>query len=210
MCGRIAQAHTADELQELLGITVGADQLEGVRVSYNVPPTTMLPSLIAGDSGLEWSALMWGFRPAWMRKGRPMINARSETVREKPSFKRAISSRRCVVVATAYYEWLPTANGKQPYCIRSEGDAPLLMAGIFENGTCAIMTRTARDDLAFIHDRMPVLMPRSLVGPYVSEIGALETAFEAANVLPLYSYTVTRRVGNPRFNGPECIASHGT
>ena len=209
MCGRIAQAHTADELQRLLGITVGAESLSRVRVAFNVPPTAVLPALTAGEHQLEWSALRWGLRPSWMRKGRPVINARCETVREKPMFKRAVRHRRCVVVATAYYEWLPTSAGKQPFCIRAPDRAPLLMAGIFENESCVIMTRAARGDLAYIHDRMPVLLPPSLVGPYVTDYGALGAAIEAAHGLALDAYKVTRRVGNPRFDEPSCMEPIG-
>ncbi len=134
-----------------------------------------------------------------------MINARSETVRDKPLFKRAIRHRRCVIVSTAYYEWLPTSNGKQPYCIRAVDHGPLLMAGIYENATCAIMTRAARSDLQHIHDRMPVLLPRVLVDHYIAEFAVTQAAIDAAELLPLCSYPVTHRVGSPRFSGPECM-----
>ena len=134
-----------------------------------------------------------------------MINVRSETVREKRMFMRAIRHRRCIVVASAYYEWLPTPSGKQPFCIRSARGLPLLMAGIYENGTCAIMTRAARGDLSYIHDRMPVLISRALLEPYLTDYRVLPEAIAFAEALPLHAYKVTRQVGNPRFSGPECM-----
>ena len=71
MCGRIAQTHTAEELQMLVGITVGSDQLSGARVSYNVSPTAILPTLVFTEGMLQWRALRWGMQHAWMRPGRP-------------------------------------------------------------------------------------------------------------------------------------------
>ena len=205
MCGRIAQAHTAEELQELLGVSAGADSMERLRVGYNVPPTSVLPTLVSEQGHLCWSALKWGFKPPWMRKGRGAINARSETVAVKPMFRHAMRRRRCVVVATAYYEWLPTAHGKQPYCIRAEDSELLFMAGIYEAGTCAILTRDARDDLAHIHDRMPVLLPRSMVLHYADGTDDGESAFTAAELLPLYAFPVTKKVGNYRYGGRDCM-----
>ena len=120
-------------------------------------------------------------------------------------FRRPIRHQRCVVVATAYYEWSQTPGGKQPYCIRAQGDALLLMAGIFEGGACAILTCPARDDMAFIHDRMPVLLPRLMLEDYVGRYDMVQVAIKAAEQVPLHWHRVTRKVGNPRFDGPQCM-----
>ena len=205
MCGRIAQAHTVEELEELVGVHIGSDELHGVRMNFNVPPTSVLPTVVADEEGLRWKAFKWGFSPVWMRKGRPMINARSETVREKPMFKRAIRHRRCVVSASAYYEWQRTPDGKQPYCIKMADDFPLLMAGIYENETCAILTRAAREEFEYIHDRMPVLLTRESLQAYVTSVESLPAVVSEAEELPLHAFKVTKQVGHPRFNGSECM-----
>ena len=207
MCGRIAQVHTPDELSELLGIAGGLDDLAGMSRSYNVPPSAVLPAITVGKHGLHWESFAWGFLPAWIKRGRPMINARSETVAEKRMFRSAFRWRRCVLPATAWYEWL-TMTGqqkKQPYCIRPQDDTELLfLAGIYENGTCAILTRAARPDLRFIHERMPVVMPRALLEFYL-DTPVPEMVFGTADELSLKAYPVTTRVGSPKFNAPECL-----
>ena len=205
MCGRIAQAHTPDELSELLGVSRGLDRLEDISPSYNIPPSARLPGLVTGDEGTEWSSFQWGILPAWKRDGRAMFNARSETVGEKPMFRRSFQHRRCVVPVTAYYEWLPTRGGKQPFCIRLKVDELLYLAGIHDHGACAILTRAALPAFAYIHDRMPVAMPRGLVDAYLEDRGAAIPVFDAAQSLPLQAYRVSKSVGNPRFNKPECL-----
>ncbi len=209
MCGRIAQAHTPDELAELLGVSTGLDRLYDISPSYNVPPSSLLPALIPDATGNPaWSSFTWGFLPAWKRDGRALINARSETVAAKPMFKGAFSHRRCVLPVTAYYEWRKQpGQPKQPYCIRSDNDHPLLLAGIHENETCAVLTRPARADLAYIHDRMPVLLPHDLLAAYLDapDPSAAATVFHTAEQIPLLAYPVTRSMGNPTYNNPSCL-----
>ncbi len=208
MCGRIAQAYTPEELAELLGITAGLDSLPGIGRSYNVPPTSVLAAL-AGWPDPAWTAFTWGFLPAWKTDGRAPINARSETVASKGMFHGAFARRRCVLPVTAYYEWQvqPGGGPKQPFCIRPAADEPLLLAGIYENDTCAILTRQARADLARIHDRMPVVLPRAALEYYLGAGDAQEATgiFAAADALSFQAYPVTRRVGNPRFDDPACL-----
>ena len=208
MCGRIAQAHTPEELAELLGISNGLDSLYGIGPSYNVPPTAQLPALASGANGPGWTSFKWGFLPKWKSDGRALINARSETVATKPMFSRAFLRRRCVLPVTAYYEWRrQPGEPKQPYCIRPEDNNPLLLAGIYENETCAVLTRTARADLAYIHNRMPVVLPQDMLVEYLyaPDPEAAATFFDAAEQFSLRAYPVTRSMGNPRFDDPACL-----
>lgn len=200
MCGRIAQAHTPDELTELFGFTEGADNLREVRASYNLPPSQLMPALVPFSDSAAWRSFTWGIEPKW--KGRPVINARSETVAEKPFFRRSFQERRCVVPATAYYEW--RVRG-EPWCIRPREEEPLLLAGIYSRDQCVVLTRAAHPDLAFIHDRMPVAMPREMLLPWLHDEGAAPHVFAAALDLPLRAYRVSRGVGSPRFNSPACL-----
>ncbi len=200
MCGRIAQTHTPEELTELLGVTEGSSRLGGLEPSYNVPPSLELPALVSSEAGTAWECFVWGMAPSW--KGRPVINARSETVAEKPFFRRSFRERRCVVPVTAYYEW--KARG-EPWCIRPAGPKPLLLAGLYARGACVVLTRAAREDLAEIHHRMPVAMPHDLVEPWLEDERAAPHVFEATLSLRLRAYRVARSVGSPRFNTPACL-----
>ncbi len=200
MCGRIAQAHTPDELTELLGFTEGADNLREVRASFNLPPSQLMPALVPFSTAAAWRSFVWGIEPKW--KGRSVINARSETVAEKPFFRRSFQERRCVLPATAYYEW--RARG-EPWCIRPKANEPLLLAGIHCGGQCVVLTRAARPDLAFIHDRMPVAMPSDLLLPWLHDEESAPHVFAAALEVPLHAYRVSSSVGSPRFNTPACL-----
>ena len=206
MCGRLAQTRTPDELAELLGVMVGLNAISVIHAAYNVPPTSILASLVAtGKYRVQWVPLQWGMVSSRAKNRRPVINARSETVHKKPMFRYSFRSRRCVIPVTAYYEWLSGATGKQPYCIRMASGEPLLLAGLYSGNQCVILTRAARDDIAYIHDRMPVAIPRMLIEQYLHEQNAAYAAFEAAESLHLQVYPVTPRVGNPRYNTPSCL-----
>ena len=207
MCGRIAQTETPEELAELLGVHTGLDQISDLRPSFNVPPSRMLPGLVtAPGGGLQWTALEWGMLPSWSKFKRPVINARCETAHAKPMFKHAFRSRRCVLPATAYYEWLSGPGGKQPYCIRMTTRIPLLLAGLHQGGQCVIMTREARPDIAHIHDRMPVALDRSMVELWLDQYDAAQAVFREADNMDLEFYPVTRRMGHFKFNDPSCLA----
>ena len=206
MCGRIAQIEKPDELAELMGISDGLESLEHFRNGYNMPPSSIVASLVSSrEHNIQWVPLKWGMLPSWMKRGREVINARCETVDQKPMFKHHFASRRCVIPVTAYYEWLPGQGGKQPYCIRTASGEPLLLAGIHAGGECVILTRAARSDLAFIHDRMPVTLPRQLMPLYIHDLEAAFASFAAADALDLRYYPVTRSMGSPRLNTVECL-----
>ena len=206
MCGRIAQTETPEELAELLGVELGLDQVSHLSPSFNVPPSRTLPALTAAKQGsVQWSALEWGMLPSWANFRRPVINVRCETAHLKPMFKHSFRSRRCVIPAAAYYEWLAGPGGKQPYCIRRGNNLPLLLAGLYTGGQCVIMTREARTDIAHIHDRMPVMITQSMVEVWLHEFDAALAAFNEANTLEIEFYPVSRRVGSPQFNGSQCL-----
>lgn len=206
MCGRIAQTETPAELADLLGVDSGLERVNHLRPSFNIPPSRVLPALAgACDGGIQWSAFEWGMQPSWSNLRRPVINARCETAHEKAMFRQATHSRRCVIPATAYYEWRIGPHGKQPYCIRPTDGTQMLLAGLYTGMQCVIMTRAARHDLAHIHDRMPVAITRPLVDAWLHEYEAAPAAFAAADQIELDFFPVSRRVGNPRFNSPQCL-----
>lgn len=193
MCGRFALFADDDELMSLFDI----DVLEGEHApTWNQAPSqqirvVMEPSARAVPVRRKMRLLQWGLVPGWARTPlRPMINARAETLAEKPSFRAAAARRRCLVPANGYFEWQAPAPGagsraKQPWFLSAgsgsgdEGDPVLALAGIYDawrapgagqgpgssDGwllTCAIVTRAATDALGVVHDRMPVVVPPAL------------------------------------------------
>lgn len=136
---------------------------------YNIAPST--PTLIVWQSPLGRVAdpVLWGLEPAWARKNdktypKP-INARAETILERPMFRNAFRHRRCIIPASGFYEWRGATTPKQPYYIYPANEPVFGFAGIFETGepegvpTCCIVTTSANALMAKIHDRMPVILP---------------------------------------------------
>jgi putative SOS response-associated peptidase YedK len=159
-----------------------------------------------------------------------MINARMETVAEKPAFRRAFASRRCLLPADGYYEWFPTKNktkagkpAKQPFFIRPKDGSVLAMAGLYEiwkdptrdaddperwRWTCTVLTTDAPDELGRIHDRMPLLVTRERRTAWIdprTPKDDLPDLLVPAQQTGLEAYPVSTAVGNVRNNGPELV-----
>jgi len=193
MCGRYAASRSPADLVEEFEVD-HVDRTDGLQADYNVAPTKPVPAIVTrpprgrrDDPPVrQLTVLHWGLIPTWAkdpRIGSRMINARTETVAEKPAFRRAFARRRCLLPADGYYEWYQTdqrsAKGKpvkQPFFIRPRGGGVLAMAGLYEiwrdesrdrddpeafRWTCTVLTTTAEDDLGHLHDRMPLLVEPS-------------------------------------------------
>ena len=131
MCGRYTLSTTVEKLAEEFGI-VG--QLPDLQPSYNVAPTREVPAVVLGGEGRRLEMLRWGLIPSWADDpgiGSRMINARSETVAEKPSFRRAFKKSRCLMLADGFYEWRKENGGKQPYYVRMKTGQPFAFAGLW-------------------------------------------------------------------------------
>ena len=168
MCGRYTVSNPGEILPELLG----NDDASEMAARYNVAPTQMAPVVVAGEDGSRRVVEMrWGLVPYWAKDpeiGSRMINARSESVAEKPAFRDSFGRRRCLVAADGFYEWQKVPGGKQPYLIRLEGGAPFAFAGLWDRWrgsrgrvleTFTILTTTPNSLVTPIHDRMPVILP---------------------------------------------------
>ena len=162
MCGRFATSKSLDQLEEEFSL-VGVPSRE-LPPNWNTAPTQEIYVMTDGPT-LE--IMRWGLIPSWAKPdfvSANTINARSESVHEKPSFRQAFKSRRCFIPADGYYEWateLGRFPSKQPFFIHRADSRPLAMAGIYENGTVAIITKEATGALADIHHRMPLFLPES-------------------------------------------------
>ena len=240
MCGRYASSRRPEDLVDEFDI---AD----VRIpaplpaDYNVAPTDPVYAVVERPPSSESAeppqrqlrVVRWGLVPSWAKDpgiGSRMINARMETVAEKPAYKRAFAKRRCLLPADGYFEWYPTegrtAAGKprkQPFFIRPQDHGVLAMAGLYEIWrdpgkaedaddrflwTCTVITTEAEDDLGHIHDRMPLMVERERWGewldPRVEGPDLLDLLVPAAPG-GLEAYPVSTLVGNVRNNGPELL-----
>jgi putative SOS response-associated peptidase YedK len=177
MCGRFAASATVDQLIDFFEI----DQVVGqpAAPSYNVAPTNqvnvVLERLVESGRQRLLTAASWGLVPAWAKDRKAasrLINARAETVAEKPSFRRAFAARRCLIPADGYYEWAAMnvgAGGRQPYFLRAADGMRLAMAGLYENWktpdgdwltSVTVITTAAVDQIRTVHDRMPLVVTR--------------------------------------------------
>lgn len=163
MCGRYALAAESTELLE--AFDVPPPDFEVVP-RYNIAPGQQAPIVAEDRHGRRMGLLTWGLVPGWREEpGRGLINARSESVLEKPSFREAFERRRCLVPASGFYEWKKEAGGKRPFWIYPTGGGVISFAGIWERWSrpgadarhaFAILTTAASGDVAQVHDRMPV------------------------------------------------------
>jgi len=168
MCGRFAITLPPDAMAQLFAAAPDND-LPAVP-NFNVCPTNEVHVVRTGDTGRRLVSMRWGFLPHWYKSpngGPLLINARAETIAEKPAFRAACRSRRCLIPASGFYEWTKdTAGNRLPWYIRRTDDRPIAFAGIWQNwdagvtslATCAIVTTAASAPMKDIHHRMPVTL----------------------------------------------------
>jgi putative SOS response-associated peptidase YedK len=215
MCGRYTLKTPAGRLAEEFGFDGSLPELPP---NYNVAPTQHVAAVLAESGGRRLEMLRWGLIPPWAddpQIGSRMINARSETAPEKPSFRRAFRERRCLIPADGFYEWKRTNGSKQPYYIHMEGGRPFAFAGLWESWnkegeirSCTILTTGANSLVGDIHNRMPVIVApdaydvwldpdaegdelRGLLAPYPED--------------EMEAYPVSRFVNSPSNNDERCI-----
>jgi putative SOS response-associated peptidase YedK len=215
MCGRYTLATPVGRLAEEFGFDTSSKEF---RTSYNVAPTQQVPAVLAEGGTRRLEMLRWGLIPSWADDpgiGVRMINARSETAPEKPSFRSALRKRRCLIPADGFYEWKRLNGSKQPYYFRRNGGRPFAFAGLWESWnkdgeirSCTILTTTANDLAEEIHERMPVILPRDRYDAWLDpeaedeELAALLEPYPGDD---LEVYPVSRFVNSPGNDDPRCI-----
>jgi putative SOS response-associated peptidase YedK len=218
MCSR----YFLDADGNVIAYTFRVPENTAVRRRYNIAPTQEAPVVRVGvSSELEMPMLRWGLVPAWAKElavGTKMINARSESVDEKPAFREAFKSRRCLVPATGFYEWKGVPGRKQPYAI-TVADRPLFaFAGLWESWrprggepvqTFAIITTDANPAVASIHDRMPVIVRPEDEEAWLHGDPAQALAILKPHGGEMKLRAVNRAMGSPNLEGPECLADAG-
>ena len=210
MCGRFVLSSDADQLADYYGLAT----IPAFTSGYNVAPSVQVP-VVRRHSDRELTLCHWGFIPHWVKEPvlKP-INARAETLTNKPYFRDAFKQRRCLVPANGYYEWRAENGGKQPFFIRMAGSDLFSFAGLWSawqgpDGpveSCVIITTTAKEELADIHDRMPVIIEPDDYDAWLEE-GGQDLLRPSAGEME--AYPVNRRVNNPRNQGEALIQPVG-
>ena len=217
MCGRYASSANPDDLAGYFRVEEPPEEV--LPPSYNVAPTDPVYVVVERKEKRSLKVVRWGLVPSWAKDpkvGARFINARRETVAEKPAFRAAYQRRRCLVPADGYFEWQPQGGTKQPYFLVARDRRPLAMAGLYEvwKGpderflwTCTVITTEAADELGHIHDRMPLLVPEEAwarwLDPSVEDPGQDLLVPGTPGVLD--AWPVSPAVGNVRNNGPELV-----
>jgi putative SOS response-associated peptidase YedK len=219
MCGRYAFFSPAEAVKR----TFALDDFPAMEPRYNIAPTQPVPVLREIEPGRrEVAMLHWGLIPSWAREksvGNRMINARAETLAERPAFRVAFRRRRCVVLADGWYEWQAVASGKQPWFIHSRDGAPMGLAALWETWrdpaggepveSCAIVTTEALGPLADVHHRMPAVLPAAQLGPWLDprrqDVAELSGILGPRDPAAFSARPVGRRVNDPRNQGAELI-----
>lgn len=224
MCGRYVLKEPLDLLQRFFAYS--SSEIRQLRPRYNIAPTTKIPVVrCVADGSRELVEMRWGLIPAWAKDPStlpPMINARSESVATKPSFRGAFKSRRCLIPASGYYEWSRTAGGtgpKQPFYFHARNGEPLALAGLWEvwlppEGdpivSAAIVTCAANAEFAPIHDRMPVVLNEATARSEWLQPGPLTdgpAAMLLRSVPPgiLEAHPISTRVNSVRNDDPSLV-----
>lgn len=219
MCGRFALTLPVDAMSQLFDAVPGNDLPQGP--NFNICPTNSVVTVLGGeDGGRRLATLRWGFIPHWYKEpggGPLLINARSETIAEKPAFRAACRQRRCLIPATGFYEWTKDAEGARlPWYIHRTDDAPIVFAGVWQDWepkgggelmrTCAIVTCGANRPMSAIHHRMPVILEPSDWALWLGEAGhGAATLMRAAPDDALAWHRVDAAVNSNRAAGQELI-----
>ena len=221
MCGRYSLIADMGELQERFDFA-GSELTHAPR--YNVAPTQMALTVTNGNR--RWGSYMrWGLIPSWAKSasvGNRMINARAETVAERPSFRTAFQRRRCLVLADGFYEWQGKGSSRRPMRIVMASGEPFAFAGLWDawrnpNGevvrSCTIITTGANELLSPIHDRMPVILPRELESLWldhdIQDYAALAGILTPYSTDEMAAYEVSSLVNSPANDGPEVVVPVG-
>ncbi|MBY6368086.1 SOS response-associated peptidase [Rhodococcoides corynebacterioides] len=224
MCGRYASTRSDDDLSSIFDAVVRLG--DPPEPSYNVAPTDPVRIVLDRDDDRQLRTVRWGLVPSWAKDKKiasRLINARSETVTEKPAFRKAAARRRCLIPADGYYEWEKREGAKVPHFLHTDG--VLAMAGLYELWpdpslddddpnkwfwSTTVLTTTATDALGHIHDRSPVVVPDAQwadwLDPELTDLGGVADLLASLPEPHLTPYEVSTAVNNVRNNGPELLA----
>lgn len=215
MCGRFAQATAIAKIHDFIEIIENLD----AKPRYNIAPASPVPAIRQREDGSNhWGLFHWGLIPHWAKEPDSrykMINARAETLAEKPAFKGPFKYRRCIIPVDGYYEWKRQGTQKTPFYFFRK-DQPLMLAGLWDYWekdnhhieSLCIVTTAASDTVAPIHDRMPVILDAEQAALWLDheqqQVKHLQPLLTPSD--DILFYPVDSRVNNARIDTPDCIA----
>lgn len=226
MCGRFTLHEPADSLGEYFEALFQPSIIPffpSYTPRYNIAPTQTVLTIRAQahDSGVEAASMRWGLVPGWFKSldGPPLINARAETVAEKPSFRTAFRRRRCLIPANGFFEWqVISPKLKRPHYIRLRSGQPMALAGLWETWqplnappveSCTILTTQANSVMKPLHDRMPVILApeefASWLDPGMANPDVLSAMLRQFPAEEMVAFEVSSLVGSVRNHGPDLI-----
>jgi putative SOS response-associated peptidase YedK len=222
MCGRFASKAKPEEIKEEFDVEIGQDIL--VKPRYNIAPTQIIAVVLLNRGNREITNLKWGLVPSWAKDdsmGSKLINARAETLAEKPSFREAFRRRRCLIPASGFYEWQKTGakGAKQPYYFYLKEKNVFGFAGLWEEWvsrttgehlkSCTIITTEANEVLKPVHDRMPVIIKPEDYERWLdlkkTDTDQLQKLLVPYSAKEMASHTVSPAVNVPTVDSPELI-----
>jgi putative SOS response-associated peptidase YedK len=218
MCGRFYLDVQQDELMSYFDLAT----VMPLTPRYNIAPSQSIAAIIMSGDERVMVKLRWGLIPYWAKDEKiaySTINARAETVESKPAFRAAFKQRRCLIPASGFFEWQAAKGGKQPYCIHPKQSALFAFAGLYEHwrnkkgeqvDSCTILVTEANAIVKQVHDRMPVILSPdhfdSWLDPDNQNQSRLKELLKPWPDVETDLYAVSKKVGNPTNDDPECIA----
>lgn len=215
MCGRYVLSTDAETVQQEFNLA----ELPTLASRFNIAPSQPVP-VITNESPSELTIVQWGLIPSWAKDPKmafKMINARSETAHEKPSYRSAFKRRRCLIPTTGFYEWIKTEGGKQPYFIHRNDKEVFAFAGLWEvwrnpEGdevwTCTVLTTDANEKISHLHHRMPVILEGDAREAWLddaSDLGELRAILQPFDSNKIDYYPVSKSVNNVRNDNPTLL-----
>lgn len=220
MCGRYTLHHAPQQIALRFGVE---EVLAEAQERYNIAPSQSIPVVVAEKEVRALNAYKWGLIPFWAKDpaiGNKLINARAETLAEKPSFKNALVRRRCLIPSDGFYEWKKENDTRQPMYIRRRDGDLFAFAGLWEEWkgpdgvplrTCSIITVAPNELMADIHDRMPAMLrpewEADWLNPSNTAVPDLLALLQPYSPADMEAYAVSKRVNAPVNDGPACIES---
>ncbi len=224
MCGRFVQFWFDEFFLDIMGI---AEPPPGFTPNYNVAPTQRA-WVVLDDGQRRLEAFHWGLVPFWAKDtkgGSRLINARSESAGEKPSFRAAFKARRCIVLSNGFYEWTGQKGDKQPHLCTVDPESMMAFAGLWETWQApevgdskkaplpyysfTILTRDASPSFQAIHHRMPVILdPKAFdqwLAPNNQDPSMVQEILERHHIGKIITHPVTQKINSPRYNEPDSI-----
>jgi putative SOS response-associated peptidase YedK len=218
MCGRFGLFSPLEVLQERFYFEL-KQEVEW-KPRYNVAPSQPVLAVVQADGQRRGVFFRWGLVPFWAKDpkiGYKMINARAETIAEKPSYRHLIRRKRCLILADGFYEWKKTEKGKQPYLIRLKDGEPFAFAGLWDRwekegqeiDSCTLITTVPNELMKPIHDRMPVILPQEAeeiwLDPRMEDTDYLQSILVPYPAEKMQALPVSSLVNSPANDVPECI-----